>query len=305
MYCKNCGKEIKPTAKFCNNCGEEIKIGRFNILRDNLAFFFRRHKKAIFITSGIIFLIFILLIINTETEVGSDSPKQNLSNSFDQNKIASSVVNIFCPSTVPDEDVSGGSGTIIDSNGIIITNSHIIPQDEKNLFVSEEGCLVALVDPITGKPESFYLAKPVVIPDISDKYDLAFMSIYSAYYDEEEQRYAGVYPREFPALDGCENESARLGEPVRIFGYPSISGGYSLTITDGIVSSFPEDGFIMTSAKVSYGNSGGLAVDENGCMMGIPSMVSSDENASLGIIISMDLINEFADKVSLYLKDYK
>jgi len=43
--------------------------------------------------------------------------------------------------------------------------------------------------------------------------------------------------------------------------------GYSLTVTDGIVSSLSGDGLIYTSAKISHGNSGGLAVDKNGCIL--------------------------------------
>ena len=58
-------------------------------------------------------------------------------------------------------------------------------------------------------------------------------------------------------------------------------------MTDGVVSSLLlEEGLMITSAKISFGNSGGLAVDGNGCMIGVPSMVVGDENESLGVIIS-------------------
>lgn len=132
------------------------------------------------------------------------------------------------------------------------------------------------------------------------------MSIYEAYYNTDTQEYDGTYPRKFPAFNDttrCTNEDIKLGEAVRIFGYPAISGGYTLTVTDGVVSSFPGDGLIVTSAKISHGNSGGLAVDKNGCMVGVPSLVSSDENESLGVIYSMSLVNEFSNEVSAYLKD--
>ncbi len=186
-------------------------------------------------------------------------------------------------------------------DGVILTNSHIIPQDETNIFVDDTGCLVVLPDSVTGQPDEVFLAHPIVIPGLSDDYDLAFMEIYAAFYDEEEQTFAGTYPRVFPAFDDttrCRNENVQLGEPVRIFGYPAISGGYSLTITDGVVSSFPGEGLIVTSAKISHGNSGGLAVDRHGCMLGVPSLVSVDEYESLGVIISMELINEFTTEVS-------
>jgi len=223
-----------------------------------------------------------------------------------QEEIASSVVSIFCPSTDNQEESSGGSGIILTEDGIVLTNSHIIPQDEDEVFVDEVGCLVVLPDPITGQPSEMYLATPIVLQGTSDDYDLAYLHIYDAFFDEETGEYQGTFPRTFPAFDDttrCTNENLKLGEPVRIYGYPAISGGYSLTITDGIISSFPEYGLIVTSAKISHGNSGGLAVDENGCMIGVPSLVSSDESESLGVIYSMDLVNEFSGEVERYLND--
>src|SRR6202012_5712916 len=81
-------------------------------------------------------------------------------------------------------------------------------------------------------------------------------------------------PSSFPSFlpDGCENDAPTLGEQVHVFGYPAISaGGYYLTIRDGTVSTLPNDGTIYTSAKIDHGSSGGLAVDENGCILGVPS----------------------------------
>lgn len=244
------------------------------------------------------------------SESTSNIPETPIIERDTQEEIASSVVNIFCPSTstVRDESSSGGSGIMLTEDGIVLTNSHIIPQNKTNIFVDETGCLVVLPDPITGQPSEVYLAHPIVIPGVSDEYDLAYMQIYDAYYDEEEKEYQGTYPKKFPAFDDttrCKNEDIKLGESIRIFGYPAISGGYSLTITDGVVSSFPGKGLIITSAKISHGNSGGLAVDKNGCMLGVPSLVSSDDNESLGVIYSMELVNKFSSEVSTYLEANK
>ena len=123
------------------------------------------------------------------------------------------------------------------------------------------------------------------------------------FYDTEKGEAMGEYPTKFPAFTDkshCANENVKLGEAVRIYGYPQISGdGIPLTITDGVVSSLLQDeGLIMTSAKISHGNSGGLAVDGNGCRIGIPAMVSGDDTESLGIIISNNLISDFIDEVS-------
>lgn len=304
MFCKNCGQNIKSGSKFCQSCGQEVKIGRFTFIRTNFFEYIKEHRKGLIIFTGI--LLFFLII----SVYDNSSTNQNISDSpiiqtpsYNQNAIAVSVVNIFCPSTQSEEESSGGSGTIISEDGLILTNSHIIPQDDKYLHVDEIGCLVVLPNPTTGQPDEIYLAYPIVLPGISDNYDLAYMNIYAAYYDTDTGEYAGTYPRKFPFVDTATQCAAQLGESIRIFGYPAISGGYSLTITDGVVSSFPGDGLIVTSAKISHGNSGGLAVDKNGCMIGIPSMVSYDEVESLGVIISMDLISQFNDEFDTYIEN--
>lgn len=306
MFCKNCGTNVKTGSKFCQNCGQEVKIGRFTILRTRFFDWLKNHKKGLLIFACIIlFFVIIGVYNNYSTNQANTNYPAAQTTSYNQNQIAASVVNIFCPSIKLDEEASGGSGTIISDDGLILTNSHIIPQDEKYIHVDETGCLVVLPDPITGQPDGVYLAHPIVLPNISDNYDLAYMNIYAAYYDTDKGEYAGIYPRKFPAFDTATECSVRLGELVRIFGYPAISGGYSLTITDGIVSSFPGDDLIVTSAKISHGNSGGLAVDKNGCMIGVPSLVSSDEAESLGIIYSMDLVRQFDDEVTTYVNNLK
>lgn len=258
------------------------------------------------IVIGVVLAMISVFYSEDTSNTSSTIPETPVVEKDTQEEITSSVVNILCPSTstARDESSSGGSGVILTEDGIILTNSHIIPQNKTNILVDETGCLVVLPDPLTGQPSEFYLAHPIVIPGVSDDYDLAYMQIYDAYYDEDTKEYQGTYPKKFPAFDDttrCSNEDIKLGEPVRIYGYPAISGGYSLTITDGIVSSFPGEGLIVTSAKISSGNSGGLAVDKSGCMLGVPSLVSSDESESLGIIYSMTLVHKFSSEVTTYL----
>jgi hypothetical protein len=273
-----------------------------------------KESLALLFFLGIYVLIFLGLMYPTEdyntdysATTNTVSEVQPTTAPYNQTEIASSVVNILCPSIIEGEEGSGGSGTIITEDGVILTNSHIIPQDEEYINVDEKGCIVILPDPTTGQPREMYWATPIVLPEISDAYDLAYLYIQEVYYDEETGEPVGTYPNTFPSFDDsnrCVDESVKLGEKVTIFGYPSLSGGLSLTVTDGLVSSFPGDGLIVTSAKISEGNSGGLAVDEHGCMIGVPSMVSYDETESLGVIISADLIYEFSDEVSKYLEDY-
>lgn len=311
MFCTNCGSQQEDGSRFCTNCGQELIFSPKKGLK--------KTKIIVYIVIGVILgllLLFLLFTNYEDSESETNYVKQPANNesisstnndnfNFNQSEITASVVNIYCENIESEEDSGGGSGTIISNDGVILTNSHIIPQDEEYILTGEEGCMVTLPDPDTGQPLELYLAEPISIPGLSDIYDIAFLQIYDAYYDEEEQEYWGTYPREFPFFNDegrCFDENVRLGEPVRIFGYPTLSGGYNLTVTDGVVSSIDSDyGLIYTSAKIGYGNSGGLAVDRNGCMIGIPSMISSDEAESLGVIISTDLIYEFLEELETYL----
>lgn len=291
MFCKHCGNEVKDGVKFCITCGKSTFIDETPKNKNFLKYFTR--KRVIIGVYVIVVAVVVGFIIFLYKPQSSDQKNQD---------IASSVVNIYCEgaSGWDGEDVSGGSGTIITTGGLVLTNAHIIPSDV-NESADEKSCLVILPDPTTGASKEIYYAKPLVIPDISEKYDLAFLIIDDVYYDQEEGVAYGEYPKQFPAYDNdlyCKNEDVKLGEPIRIYGYPAISGGFALTITDGIVSSLLQDeGLIITSAKISHGNSGGLAVDENGCRIGVPSMVSSDDAESLGVIISNNLIYQFVDEV--------
>ena len=214
----------------------------------------------------------------------------------------SAVVNIFCPYV--DEEFSidaygdGGSGIVLTPEGMILTNTHIYPQDEEAYLTHEKGCFVAIPDPKTGEAAEIYLAMPYAVEGWSEYYDIAYLEIYDAYGDDD--FVAGEFPRKFDNVGGlreCSMENLNLGDPVMILGYPSLSGGINLTITEGIVSGFyPEEQFILTSAQITYGNSGGLALAKTGCFIGIPSIIFTEEVDSLGGIISTDAINDFFEK---------
>ncbi len=287
MFCIQCGNKIKEGSKYCTKCGSEFLHDEK--IKSKSKFF---TKRKLFYIFGGLFIVAIILYFST-----SFFSTSNINN-YD---VASSVVNIYCEGE-GDEETTGGSGTIFSEDGLVLTNAHIIPESAKDdIYIDDTLCLVILPDPATGAPDEIYYAYPILDENLSDEYDIAFLQIHDVFYDEEEGMYYGEFPKKFPAYADkkqCSSDSVKLGEPVKIYGYPAISGGYALTITDGVVSSLlADEGLIITSAKISYGNSGGLAVDQNGCMIGIPSMVTGDENESLGVIISNDLINEFIDKI--------
>jgi len=324
MFCEKCGKNLTEDSMFCDGCGHKNldnvvrSSSNLNIQNEEAN---KHNKKVLKIFFSVLVLVIVLIIFLDSSDNsnsgsgqatiqnnGNIKPIEKTQNTNNHNtatkyaEVAESVVNIMCPyASEPfsiDSDGTGGSGTIMDDSGLVVSNSHIIPQGKDILNISEEGCFVILPDAITGSPKEIYIATPIVFNELSDEYDLAFLTINDVYTDKDGEKY-GVYPKKFPAFDDtgrCKDEQINLGESVRILGYPVSSGGYNLTITDGIVSSFSDNGSVLTSAKIDQGNSGGLAIDENGCMIGIPSAVSEGEYDKLGVIIPASTLVDFINK---------
>jgi len=315
QYCTNCGSKLNKENKYCITCGfPQAKI--------------KKQRSWVWLIIFGICIFLLLLAITSTTENNSStslSPYQesNVDSSFelnDENEIeglmdefkgqqfelsnttSAATVNVLCPYAGTemsfDSDGSGGSGVVIQSEGIVLTNSHVIPQDDETLDINEEGCIVLFPDPETGLPMQAYLADPIVIPGLSDDYDLAILNIYDVYRSKSGISY-GTYPNNFPTIsdDNCDDESIRLGEKVTVFGYPSVTGGYFLTVTDGVISALNSEGIVI-SAKIDLGNSGGLAVDDKGCFLGVPTLVNYGDSESYGIIIPASDVVNFIDKLS-------
>jgi S1-C subfamily serine protease len=286
MYCKNCGNLIKSGANFCNICGYKVQMKR------GLKVWIKNHKRGIIISLVIIFVLFLIRVSDNFTSNQTDvvaptqisKPLQNLEGL--QNQIISSVVEIIC------DNGKAGSGTILLDNGSIVTNNHVI--------TGSKNCVATLPDPKTGVPAAIYNATPYSYPGLSEQYDIAILTIYSTYTDTDGKTW-GIYPTKFPTYKRpvqCDNYTPQLGDSVRIYGYPATSHNYNLTITDGVISNFADDGTILTSANIDSGNSGGLAVSQNGCMLGIPSAVLFGNYQNLGVIIPNNIILEFFNKAS-------
>ena len=265
-------------------------------------YFFKRRKeerrKRVFLLLSLS-LSFLLLVVSPYLYVF----RQGLNN---QAAIISTIVNISCPKDnekigLNNQEMWSGSGFVLYEDGVIATNAHVIPRlnDGSGDFV--DVCLVEFSDSETGMIEEMYLATTLVSDDLSDEYDLALLRIIGPYVDSNGSVF-GVKDRKFDVFSEpsvCEKESPKLGEKLRVYGYPLIGGGSSITITEGIVSGFPSEGLISTSAKIAHGNSGGIAVNKNGCMLGVPSQIVVGEHEVLGMIISKRAFIEFLNRVNM------
>ena len=152
-----------------------------------------------------------------------------------------------------------GSGFIIDKNGTIVTNNHVI-QGAEDIFVSVNG-------------EKEYEAELIGADPLSD---IAVLKIKSK--------------DKFAPVKFGDSDTARVGDWVIAIGNPFGLGG---TVTSGIISarnrsiglSRYED-YIQTDASINSGNSGGPLFDMNGDVIGINTAILG-QSGSIGIGFSI------------------
>lgn len=162
--------------------------------------------------------------------------------------------------------VWSGSGTFISPDGLILTNAHVVDDRSGEYDSLAVATTVATDEP----PELRYLAE---IAAVDYALDLAVIRITSDLDGNE-------VDEEFPFVTLGDSEGVEIGDNIRILGYPGI-GGDTITFTNGVVSGFTSErsvggrAWIKTDATIAGGNSGGLAVDAQGRLIGVPTIAGS------------------------------
>ncbi|MDF1779497.1 MAG: DegQ family serine endoprotease [Rhizobiaceae bacterium] len=150
-----------------------------------------------------------------------------------------------------------GSGVIVHSSGIIVTNNHVIDGADE--------IKVALAD---GRE----FPSRLLLKD--ERVDLAILKI-----DDSDA---------FASLGYSDSDRLEVGDLVLAIGNPF---GVGQTVTSGIVSALARNGvgvsdfgfFIQTDAAINPGNSGGALLDMNGRLVGINTAIFSRSGGSNGI----------------------
>lgn len=183
-----------------------------------------------------------------------------------------------------------GSGTIISSDGLILTNAHVADPHASGLALFYESIdlvftpppdqlVIALIESESRPPEQKYVAEVV---NSDGALDLAVLQIVS---DIDGNPVEGE-DLGLPFVEIGDSDTVGLGETVRIFGFPGI-GGETITFTQGTVSGFESQervgdrAFIKTDTEIAPGNSGGLAVNEAGQIIGVPTLTVSSDSGSV------------------------
>lgn len=186
----------------------------------------------------------------------------------------SSTTGDFSPGGQSQQQTSEGSGFVIDMQGRILTNAHVV-----------EGATTVRVE-----FEDGVSAKATVLGR-DELYDLAVIKV--------DVPASELHPLKLGSVDGVQ-----VGDPVVAIGNPF---GYAQTVTSGIVSAkgrilqSPEGdgriipGAIQTDASINHGNSGGPLIDRHGDVIAInaqiadPSVTGTNANAGIGFAIPIDL----------------
>ena len=164
------------------------------------------------------------------------------------------------------KSTSLGSGFIINRDGYILTNNHVV---ENATEIS-----VKLSDAREFKAK-------VIGRD--PKTDIALIKIEAS---------------NLPMVPFGDSDKLEVGEPVMAIGNPF---GLNQTVTTGIVSAKgrfigegPYDNFIQTDASINRGNSGGPLLNVNGEAVGINTAIFSPTGGSIGIgfAIPIDMAKE-------------
>jgi S1-C subfamily serine protease len=199
--------------------------------------------------------------------------------------LVKATVQIYITATIggQEQPVGWGSGTIISKDGLILTNAHVAMPSAPGLGVYEsdptppvdpEDLVVAVVGAEDEPAVPTYRASVIS----ADGYlDAAVIRIDRGF-DGKRIDPASL---DLPTVPVGNSDAVRVGDDLTVVGFPGI-GGNTLSLSSGRVSGFLGDdrigprAWIKTDAVISQGNSGGLAANGAGELIGVPTRAPRD-----------------------------
>lgn len=185
---------------------------------------------------------------------------------------------------------ASGSGTVINNKGLILTNYHVIFDEEAKLPL--DAFAICMTFNAKEEPVCEYTAQ--LIAHDEDR-DIALLQLNSR------DVFNNPLPPSLPFLgipDAAKTDEQSL---VRIIGYPA-SGGETITTTQGQISGFETlNGFkyFKTDTDFDHGSSGGTVLDGEGRFMGIPTYIRT-YTENVGYFLD---IHEAVPWLNLHMRD--
>ncbi len=209
------------------------------------------------------------------------------------------TVQVIVPVAAEQDTYSTGSGTILTESGLILTNFHVMGDIEAEKLYNGNGFAAIGVNPtnLRGRPVMKYAAYLLAG---NPTLDLALLRVTGLLEDE-----SIALPQNLglTAIEIGDSEALQIGDEINAFGFPSI-GGDTVTFTSGIVSGFEDaedDGYaewLKVDLNINHGNSGGLATNDAGQFVGVPTQGRQDLGM-IGLVRDGNLAMEWVRRALL------
>jgi len=200
-----------------------------------------------------------------------------------------SVIQVVVPNDEQANSASIGSGSVVSRHGYILTNFHVLGDDQTHQLHNRDGIILIAVPPqgqSTAAPVIRYRAELVKADYV---FDLALLRISAMQDGRALPPDLGLTP-----LPIGDSATVQIGDELTIIGYPGL-GGATVTITRGIVAGYLlDEGWLKTDAEINPGNSGGAAINRAGQLVGVPSAETRAELApgKLGLVRPINLAQD-------------
>lgn len=246
--------------------------------------------------AGIVLLLFLLVRVRANPPVNpvSSTPIAAVSQTDALERALAATVQVLAPIEETPGKFSAGSGTVLNANGYILTNFHVIGDSSTHQLYNAKGLFLIAVSPAgsTSPPTVLYQAK---LAQADYPLDLALLHITAGKNGE-------ALPKTLPltVMPVGDSATVHIGDELTILGFPGIGGG-TVTLTRGTVAGFLPD-WLKTDAEINYGNSGGAAINAAGELVGVPTAGSSDESSGtrlpgkLGLVRPINLARHLIEQ---------
>ena len=285
MYCPKCGTEVTERSRYCSGCGHHMKKSTSKLLM------FMVGLMTVLVAAIGIFIVILLMqpqapkeevaskektveqakVVTESKRTPEPVVKEKL---VEPPKDVSEIINLSQPKVFTIFTESGqGSGFLINQNGDVLTNAHVVEGSLNPIIKTIEGN--ELQGTLIGYSNTTDMAL-IRVPDLANREPLSL-----------------------------ETTPAEIGDEVIALGSPQ---GFENTATLGnisgvdrtfVIEPFQYDGIYQTSAAISPGSSGGPLVSKStGKVLAINSARHTTEvniGFSIPIYQIIDTVNQWVD----------
>lgn len=235
--------------------------------KTKLVYLWQRHKRTVAVAASIAGIISVISmgLSAVYTNTKGNPQLEQLSREVDkikrvQNNTTQALIDLKEPKVPTDATPkSGGTGFLIDGNGYLITNAHVL-KGQKIIATNEKG--------------QQFLAK-VCIKD--EQRDIAVLKI-----DDKDFK-------PYPSLPYSLNRKVKLAEPVYTLGYPKDEIVYSEGYLSSETGNMSDTLSYQIAIAADHGNSGGPVLNKNGDVIGI--LTNKFEGGAVFAVKSLYIFN--------------